>query len=206
MHKKTGFTLIELLVVVAIIAILAAMLLPALSQARERARAAKCMNNLKQIAIAITMYMNDYDEQIFYPDSRWYHDLVLNRYLTSKSSGTYFGIFQCPSRNGADPAYRSVSGITVYTNYGLNSGLRGVKATMVKNSWSATSLVADTYQASNNQTSYRYAFYPTGYYCDPPWPHNDGINVAYLDGHVAWRKGPMPTWTEDPVFWYTRTY
>jgi prepilin-type N-terminal cleavage/methylation domain-containing protein len=67
MRKSTAFTLIELLVVIAIIAILAAILFPVFAQARERARAASCLSNMKQYGLAILMYNQDYDERFAGP-------------------------------------------------------------------------------------------------------------------------------------------
>lgn len=64
--KKAAFTLIELLVVIAIIAILTAILFPVFAQARDKARATACMSNMKQIGLAIQMYVSDYDERLFF--------------------------------------------------------------------------------------------------------------------------------------------
>src|SRR5437764_3179760 len=61
-RRKNGFTLIELLVVIAIIAILAAILFPVFAQAREKARQTQCLSNTKQIATALYLYIQDYDE------------------------------------------------------------------------------------------------------------------------------------------------
>src|SRR5438093_1575488 len=64
--RKPAFTLIELLVVIAIIAILAAILFPVFAQARERARMSACLSNMRQIATALMLYAQDYDETLPY--------------------------------------------------------------------------------------------------------------------------------------------
>lgn len=101
-RSRSGFTLIELLVVIAIIAILAAILFPVFVQARESARSASCLSNMKQIGLALRMYGQDYDET--YPNIRLYSDPHLaccNADLTWKNVVQPFiknkGVYACPS-------------------------------------------------------------------------------------------------------------
>ncbi|MFA4943925.1 MAG: type II secretion system protein [Lentisphaeria bacterium] len=112
MKRNSSFTLIELLVVITIIAVLASMLLPALQRARESAKRAKCMSNLRQIGIGYNLYMDDWD------GSTWTQDAAGAASLLHKD--TYFlgsglllqhgylptgDVFQCPSATKGVYAY-----------------------------------------------------------------------------------------------------
>ena len=189
--KKNGFTLIELLVVIAIIAILAAMLLPALSKAREKARQAACMNNLKQLGIAFAMYTSDWDE--WYPMGRlgrcpsgwdiWWMGCYCSNHK-KHPNGLYAYIknektWKCPS----DRSWRWYrSGIS----YGLNYERF--------DSWQKASKVSpDVFLLVDTDPSslgYSILLKKSADYGTMARRHynNSGGNVLFAGGHVEWRK------------------
>jgi prepilin-type N-terminal cleavage/methylation domain-containing protein len=128
---ERAFTLIEVLVVIAIIIGLAAILIPSLNSALERAKATKDMSNLRQLAMATQLYMNDNSGVLFSTSGSWMSQLynadpppAAPKYLSS------WGVFVSPFDRPASPRTSSPNSANSAVSYGINgtSGVIGMSA------------------------------------------------------------------------------
>ena len=205
-----GFTLIELLVVIAIIAILAAILFPVFAKARERARTASCLSNLKQLGSAVMMYSGDYDEHFPYGldwadrnyPAIWAGQpaiqallpsiplltVVLDPYLRNKQ------VWACPSDTGIeyDPIAKvTVNNTNAYLAFGMSYSYRTAFALQGLTLGSITA-AADTNLINDADGSWHFG--TRGQYGTYRY------NMLFVDGHVKsqnmsqdvqyWNSGP----------------
>ncbi len=139
-HRRTkAFTLIELLVVIAIIAILAAMLLPALSKANDKARRTKCLSNLKQQGIALTIYAGDNQDKlpVFQGNGQWLWDLPIEMADAIVNAGAKPGVFYCPGLTAGVSDQQifaeRVPGSTGWWNFNANRRIVGYGFLILRN-------------------------------------------------------------------------
>ncbi|MBI4024184.1 MAG: prepilin-type N-terminal cleavage/methylation domain-containing protein [Verrucomicrobia bacterium] len=220
-----SFTLIELLVVIAIISILAALLMPALKSAQERARQIKCVSNLRQIGQAFFLYANDNDgywpppsPAFFGWGASWssWDIWIFNPFLRTMPYTSK--VFKCPT---VPSRYRDKD---IEINYGMNVVL-GYCAVGDATVYSTGYLAIQPSKISNPAVTVLVAdsCYDGGGYADDDFGlnfriwydgvnptnigkasrrHSNGANCLFCDGHVEWRADSgIPTYAWDQ-FWY----
>lgn len=206
--SRRGFTLIELLVVIAIIAILAAILFPVFAKAREKARQSSCLSNIKQQALACMQYAQDYDEKFptrYYNNGtgvQWWN--AVTPYVKSTQ------VFVCPSTNNY--SYGWQQGYLNFASIGSvispAETIMICEAGMVWNSsggkgydwhidrpgaWGASGPTIPANELDQPVVG------DTAYWARPLPIHNDGCNIAFVDGHCKWMKTTQFFYGQSPV-------
>jgi prepilin-type N-terminal cleavage/methylation domain-containing protein len=191
MTRRVGFTILELLVVIAVIAMLAALLLPSVNRAREQARQVTCMSNMQQITAAYINYAKDFNDQFLPPDSTIAQAGLANSSNQSQIIPALFhyarspGIYHCPEdeRQGA-------------LSYSINDYLGGTwpafqrpyaRLTEVRNSSQVLALIEEINlhpKVLNNNGGFVIQPSPSIVWIDfPAISHRKGTCLSFVDGH-----------------------
>jgi prepilin-type N-terminal cleavage/methylation domain-containing protein/prepilin-type processing-associated H-X9-DG protein len=210
-----GFTLIELLVVIAIIAILAGLLLPALSRAKEKAKKTYCYNNLKQMGLAMIMYADDHNGRIPRGNDPYWWQLYIPALGGTSATRDQYGrikVYTCPSY----PNKRQVICYVVNSwQFSSPRDMTGSEITGLSNLNRVQQPVDTIYFADNESASWRPIFTTTNVIgsidLNDVWSpnhlpyisggrvlsgerrvaaarHGLGCNLMFFDGHAGWKN------------------